>query len=383
MQTETVKGAPGRRMIVAGVVAGMLWVATGTVSHLLTQGSGTLARLGSLMPAVIPSSIWNWPVLWAPTVIGLGTVGVALASVGVASLIRRGAASAGLIGTWFSVVVAASAVGAAIDVFGVLADLPLVGLLAFSSSFGDVAAIGALWGLIAGWVPALVAVRAPRTDPRAPRSRAWLPIAAGAVLVLFVVVGLAGARVARTDNAQQAAVAGGTAPPQGGALPDPYAQGNAVPTVAPTSDESGSTTCTPAVATLLKGDPDAATGHRSLAIRLMNFSDQPCTIEGYPDVAFGDQNSHDLAVAIEHGGSFMTTDPGAQPVEVPPGGTVIASLGWDANATAGALVTTTLYAAPLAGMDRGSWPLDLDIVEGSTVSVTAWQPDTTGGGSSS
>ena len=124
---------------------------------------------------------------------------------------------------------------------------------------------------------------------------------------------------------------------------------------------------------LLKGEPDAATGHRGLAITLSNFSDEPCVIEGYPDVAFGDQNAHLLAAVVEQGSSFMAQDPGPAHIELPAGGSAVTYLGWDAASPHGALVTTTVYAAPTAGMERGSWPIDLDIIEGSTVKVTAWQ----------
>ena len=92
-------------------------------------------------------------------------------------------------------------------------------------------------------------------------------------------------------------------------------------------------------------------------------------------MAFGDQNQHLLEVTLDHGGSFMAQDPGPQRIEVPAGGYAISVLGWDAASTQGALVTTTVYAAPTAGMTRGSWPIDLDIVEGSTVAVTAWAID--------
>ena len=92
-------------------------------------------------------------------------------------------------------------------------------------------------------------------------------------------------------------------------------------------------------------------------------------------VAFGDQNAHLLDVTVEQGGSFMAQDPGAQRIEVPAGGYAVTYLGWDAASPHGALVTKTVYAAPTAGMVRGSWPIDLDIVEGSTVAVTAWAID--------
>ena len=75
----------------------------------------------------------------------------------------------------------------------------------------------------------------------------------------------------------------------------------------------------------------------------------------------------------------MTADPGVQRVEI--SAEAITYTGWDAAATDGELVATKLYAAQYAGAVRGSWPVSVDVVEGSTVSVTAWvlQPAQTTG----
>ncbi|MDF2920972.1 MAG: hypothetical protein K0S70_5190, partial [Microbacterium sp.] len=160
-----------------------------------------------------------------------------------------------------------------------------------------------------------------------------------------------------------------------GALPDPDALGVPVPETADAVVPDDPQWCTEDRATVLKGEPDAATGHRGMPLRLFNFSEEPCVIEGYPDIAFGDQNGHLLDVTIEHGGSFMAQDPGPQRIEIPAGGEAVTVLGWDAASPHGALVTNTVWAAQTPGMVRGSWPLELDIVEGSTVAVTAWTVD--------
>ena len=248
--------------------------------------------------------------------------------------------------------------------------------------FGAAAAAGALWGLAAGWMPGLVArvpAPAPADSAAAPpiRRPVWL-LPAAAIAVVAVIAGGVVADQARTAAIQAEADAQREIEAQNtfGALPDPNAQGEPVPTAAAASGELDPQWCAPDKATLLKGEPDAATGHRGLAIQLLNFSEEPCVIEGYPDVAFGDQNAHLLAVTIEEGSSFMTQDLGPQRIEVPAGGYAVTSLGWDAASPHGALVTKTVYAAPTAGMERGSWgPIDLDIVEGSTVAVTAWALD--------
>lgn len=69
----------------------------------------------------------------------------------------------------------------------------------------------------------------------------------------------------------------------------------------------------------------------------------------------------------------MAEDAGPQRIEVAPLSSVKAIIGWDANSPHGALVAHTLHTAIRAGDERGSWPIQLDIIEGSTVSVTAWR----------
>ncbi|MDQ1175981.1 hypothetical protein QE416_000717 [Microbacterium sp. SORGH_AS 421] len=50
-------------------------------------------------------------------------------------------------------------------------------------------------------------------------------------------------------------------------------------------------------------------------------------------------------------------------------------LGRDAASPHGAPVTHTVWAAQTGGRVRGSRPIELDIVEGPTVAVTAWLVD--------
>ena len=60
----------------------------------------------------------------------------------------------------------------------------------------------------------------------------------------------------------------------------------------------------------------------------MNFSPEPCVLEGYPDLAFEDQNGSELSVTLVHGGSFLIDDLGPTPVVVPAGGSAISYVGW-------------------------------------------------------
>lgn len=108
------------------------------------------------------------------------------------------------------------------------------------------------------------------------------------------------------------------------------------------------------------------------ALQLVNTSDAPCTVNGYPDVAYGDQNGHLLDVTIEHGHSFMAQNPGAEPITLQPGDAVLAVIGWDANSVHGQLAARSLWVAAYPGATRLTWDVSRDIIPGTTVYVTAW-----------
>jgi len=367
-----------RRLLASSGLAAALWLLVVLIRWGFSQIPGGAAQLANLVPQVAPRGLlWGESGGWLVLAIALGAVAVALVHAFVTTVAGRGRAL--FLPAWFAAVAAGAVVGLAFDVAVSWESLAMFGprgLLV--GEFGAGAASGALWGLAAGWMPGLV-VRAPAEAPasaRDDRRPGWLLPAAAVAVVAVIAGGVA------ADNARTAAIAAETAARQEaetavtfGAMPDPNATGVPVPSRAEASTELDPNWCTPDKATVLKGEPDAATGHRGMPIQLMNFSDQPCVIEGYPDIAFEDQNGHLLAVTIEQGSSFMAQDPGPQRIEVPAGGYAVTYLGWDAASPHGALVTKTVYAAQTAGMERGSWPIDLDIVEGSTVAVTAWQVD--------
>jgi len=367
-----------RRLLASSVLAAALWLLVVIVRWAFSQIQSGAAQLAGLVPELVSSSLlWGESGGWLIVAIAVGAVAVALVHALVAVLAGRSGVV--FLAAWFATVAAGALVGLAFDVAATWSSLAMFGprgLLV--GEFGAAAASGALWGLAAGWMPGLVA-RAPAQAPAyagEARRLGWLLPAAVVAVVAVVAGGVA------SDNARTAAIAAENAARQEaeaavtfGALPDPNAPGVPVPTKAEASVDLDPQWCTPDKATVLKGEPDAATGHRGMPIRLMNFSEEPCVIEGYPDIAFGDQNQHLLAVTIEQGGSFMAQDPGPQRIEVPAGGYAVTYLGWDAASPHGALVTKTVYAAQTAGMERGSWPIDLDIVEGSTVAVTAWAID--------
>lgn len=372
-------GPPERRFpltpLVVGLVAGALWFASGAINGAFSWNGVLSGSIGAVFPPTIFTNVWAWPPVWGALFALTGVVSVAagaaaLSLLSVGSQTRRAA----IITVWFAIVAAGTAVGFAADAATILSSWPPSRLQTALNGLGDHAAIGAYWGLVQGWIPAVIAARAHESAAsRTGRSTPWLPVTATALgLVALIAVGVGGQRAAYTAAVQAEAVAEGHTE-ESGALPDPYAEGSPLATVAPADPNRQEDWCTPEQAMLLLGSADAATGHRVLSIDLMNFSETPCVVQGYIDIAFADQNGNELSVEIEHSGSFLTTDAGPARIEIPAGGSAIARLGWSSNPTADALVASTLFAAPYPGATRGSWPVSLDITEGSTVAVTAWE----------
>ncbi|KQO10340.1 hypothetical protein ASF06_09230 [Agreia sp. Leaf244] len=378
--------SPGRRIDVAWLAAAMaavLWVASGAINGALVWNGFLGGSIGAVLPDTIPLFVWARTPLWAALAALIGACAIVVAHRLVVGVVGETSSSrTRFVIVWFATIAAGALVGFAADATTIIDAFPPGRLQMLLNGLGTQAAIGAYWGLVQGWVPALMLAvlarrraRVPRTstDGREPSRRGLAILSAVVVVALATVVGIgvAGVRDANRAAVQQDAVANGF-DESSGALPDPYAEGVPVPTVAPDAASPAADWCTPDQAAMLIGEPDAATGHRVLSVKLMNFSDAPCVVDGYPDFAFADQNDHLLDVTIEHGSSFVATDPGPQRVEIPAGGSAITYLGWDAAATGGQLVATKMFGAQYAGAVRGSWPVDLDVVAGSTVAVTAW-----------
>jgi len=395
-------GAGPSVLIAVPVAAAVLWTLSGALGVALTWHDLLPSSVTAVLPATLPFSPWVQPLGWGVTETLLAAVVVAVVVRLVLPVADRTTdRTTRFVVAWFAIVVAAAVAGLTVDIATVVGGLPAPRLRMIADGLGTQAATGAWWGVVQGWLPALLVRRASRPTVVPARPGAAEPVVdgglradraatrprrrtarTGTVLVAFVVAaavvasGAAGLRAARVASAQDAATAEG-ADPARGALPDPYAEGTPVPTAAPgEGSDRDPSWCTEDQAMLLLGDPGAGLGHRSQTIRLTNFSDAPCVVEGYPDVAFADQNGHELAVTVEHGGSYLAADPGPTRFELPAGASAVTTLGWGAGATSDALVARTLWAAPFPSDRRGSWPVDLDVVAGTTVSVTAWALET-------
>ena len=372
-----------RRRVLASGLAAVLWLASGLINSAFTWNSVLSGSVGGVMPATVPGVFWGAPSVWSAAVALVGAVSVAIAHYAVTrSVPVQLGRSATVIIAWSAAVGAGAVVGLASDFATIAAALPAARLQWLLDGLGNQAAVGAYWGLVQGWLPALLVASTAslgagtsRPDGAQARPRAGRAVLSGAVVLVLLGVGslgFASQRAAHVASIQEDAIANGF-DEESGALPDPYAEGTSVPTVKPHAPDRDPALCGDDQAMVLLGDGDAATGHRTQSIELMNFSDTVCSAEGYIDIAFADQNGHALSVKLVRGGSFMTTDAGPERIDIPAGGRAIARLGWNANSTNGELVATTLYAAPFAGDTRGSWPVQTDIIDGSTVNITAWE----------
>lgn len=371
---SSVVGSKKRVWLISATV-GALWLVVVALSAAVS-----LTRFARVQEVVLPAGvtpyIWSWAFPWPVLLPIAGAIAVTLVHAAILQIVRGSERSVATV--WLATVVAGAAAGLTVDVVLVFASLVTDGWAMWALELGSRAAVGAYWGLIYGWVPALIARRLARRDDargavETPSRRGW-PIYAAAALAGLVLLG--GAQVLGDEATQvqlrAESAASEPAPADGSVRPDPDAPGDRVPELVEGGGVIGDGACTPERAMVLIGDVSGATGHRGLRLELMNFSDTPCTIDGYPDVAFGDQNDHLLDVTVERGGSFMAPDPGQALIEIPAGSSAVAYLGWDANSTQGALVARTVWAAVLEGEVRGSKPIESDVVEGATVSVTAW-----------
>lgn len=378
------------RLATAGGLAALLWLGSGALSHLL-RGTRLSQPAELVLPVAVPGMMWAWPGAWGAIGIAVNVLTVAVLSWALLTLTAQSSRPS-IFSAWLMILLATTAAGVAVGVGQLVAHIPLMGFSAFNLDPVQFLLGGAYWGVLYGWIPAKIAVQgAHRAKNQAvlqptnaealvevlrPIAHWWVAGFAILAIAALTTVTTLGVRAERVAN-QQVMIEDGPELPDGVTV-DPYAAGDPPPESIAAEGTRKPEWCTPEQAMLLLGTPDSASGHRVQPIRLMNFSEEECVVEGYPDIAFADQNGNLLDVVLIRGGSFMATDSGSLPVTVPPGGYAVTYLGWNANSTHNELVVTTIHAAQVAGDKRGSWSGQpgLDIIEGSEVFVTAWAPGT-------
>ncbi|ALX66544.1 DUF4232 domain-containing protein [Microbacterium sp. XT11] len=417
------------RGVLGGVVLAILWVGGSWLSYLLAGAGGSLSTLALLVPSPGARGVFGSPLAWALLVQALMVVVLIVGftvlaprlSPGDPSDVPPGAPARGTVpptpamaptagaafaGGWLAAILVAFAIGAAQDVGSFLVWLGPFGVHGALRTMGA-ASMTAWWAVLVGWIPALVWARSRRrvavpaavapapaaasvpdsvSAPGPGRASVSKPLASHAsgvrwavtsaiaamALILVPVATAAGDAATQQQLREDQAVSEAQADPDGAAAPDPDAPGEPVPTAAPDGTPSPDGFCTAEDTTIMAPAPDAATGHRGQYLQVVNVSEEPCTFDGYPDVAYGDQNGHLLDVTVEHGRSFMAEDPGAAAFTLQPGDSATAAIGWDANSVHGQLAARSLWLAVRPGEQRLSWEVSLDIVPGATVHVTAW-----------
>jgi hypothetical protein len=350
----------------------VLWFTAAALHAMLTTSSTWPSALASL---VFPSSIsgWRWagPQPWALLVpllsaVAIGSV-VLLGRQHRTRSDRTGPVSFGL--AWLRIILAGAAVGAVLGIAGVLVDWPPPRVWFAFDGIADAASAGALWAVVWGWAPALWIALA--TAPRASaehgimhRTKGEWAALAGAVLAFVALLIVAGQPATRPSYAHEAA---------GTPTPTPTAAVHTVPAVAPNAPAPDPQWCTEDQAQVGLLGTDGALGHRVLTVQVTNRSGVDCQVNGYPDIAFGGAGDALLRVHLVHGDSAVTADPGPTAVVLSAGQSAVAQLGWDTQANDPDSRVRFLHLAPYQGFERAQLPVDVDIVAGASVAVTAWQ----------
>lgn len=370
----------GSAATAAAAAAGIGWLLSGALFAALSWFGvlpASLARM--LVPETVVATAWRAVMPW-PLVIPLLSV---LTLLGLLLLLLRlavprpAADRPGLMSVWLCVVLASFLTSALWSAGSILAQWPPPRAAMLFDAAGTALLSAGYWGIVWGWVPALAWVRVGRRGPdeegtvpagAAPHRRlpAGAPVAATAVVaVLLVAAAPLSGSATRAASLAQARPAPAPSP-----TPSPVVYGS--PAVGPSLQAADPAWCRSEQVRITLGEPDAATGHRGMPLRLLNTGGTPCVLNAYPDVAFNDTAGWAMDILAVHGGSFMTTDRGAGPVTVAPGATAEAFLGWNAMAGAGDTRVGTILVAPFSGVPRTSLAADLDMVSGGYVAVTAW-----------
>ncbi|WP_228067166.1 DUF4232 domain-containing protein [Microbacterium paludicola] len=323
--------------------------------------------LPTIVPAHAGYTVAPWPALICLTL--LVTLGFALAAVSISVL--RGSRGMGrrwvrVILLWVGVVVVAVGV-VGIAQFGEwLLWTERAGGLggSFLRTFTLPALMeAARWGLIWGWIPALVAVlNGPQRPGR--RRRGIL------ILALMVAAAVAGACLAAATRGAALSATTEVAQPEPSEQPAPVATDPPSDVAAtPAPDFPGRCSAEDVVVTI--AGSDAASGTRYLAFEARNVSAEACDLSGLPDLAFASPEGNAIRPMIAPRDSTSTGGPiGAGAVTLDPGGAARADLVW--RAPTGRPSELTVLMAPWAGAQRTPATETLDIVDGAEMTLTPW-----------
>lgn len=353
--------------ILPPLVAGLLW--------LITSGLGaTLAYLEVLPVALVQVVLPNGaPTAWlaaAPLNLvepsAAAVLVAALVAVGGAVLRRRSrhGAPASFATWWFVVALAATVAGLLAGIGEIVGAWPPLRARMVFDPLPPYLQSAALWGVVWGWLPALVARRVgAAASARARRSALPLTAALAALAAVAVVVAPALPTVPAPST-------------EAAPNPAPTRDGPTVPPVAPGHHVVPAAWCSDAQVEVAVVRGDAAMGHRESVLSVTNRTGVDCSVRGYPDLVFADATDALLPVHVVHGDSFMAKDAGPTTVLLKAGQRAISTVGWDAQANDPENTARYVHLAAYAGAERAALPFTGDVVRGCSVGLTAWRAAT-------
>ena len=373
------KGLTAGSAWIAGF-AGLGWLLSGLLNGwLITRPTFLPVPFVQLLfPETIALATWRTADIWPVFIPVLSTLTLmlftagALLFIGPLDALNPAQRRLRFFATWMCVVIASFATTVLSSAGEIIATWPPPRLAwLFQGVESDLLSAG-YWGIFWGWVPVLAGAFIAKQ--RQPGSRQRTSFSVPRLLVAVPAVLAAGALVIAIPQAQRETTAQGaveppTVAPPASPEPDPIGS----PSVSYATQPAGKNWCDGKDATISLSEPDAATGHRGMGFSLTNNGSKPCVLESYPDVSFDNVDGWVIDVLVVHGGSFMTDDPGITRVMLAPGESAEAFMGWNAMAAAGDTRVGSMLLAPYAGTLRQKATVDLDIIDGGTVSVTAWQ----------
>lgn len=194
-------------MLGAAAVAAALWLVSGLV-HVAFASNVYVDRLLRLgIPTPTMAQFWSWPFPWSILTLLLAVISVAAVFLVVLNLVtRKPRTGPAFASAWFAVIVAGVVTGLAIDAIVLMSSVQAVGSRALATASIEYAIIGAYWGFVQGWIPALIASREVKEDDAQappPRMRtAWFVRIAVVALAALVVTGMLGADAQRRAAAR-------------------------------------------------------------------------------------------------------------------------------------------------------------------------------------
>jgi Protein of unknown function (DUF4232) len=129
--------------------------------------------------------------------------------------------------------------------------------------------------------------------------------------------------------------------------------------------------CTAADVTVSAKGGDAGAGHRSSVFVLTNTTQAPCSVDGYPGMAFLDASGAVVRGTVERGDSYLFSDPGPSLVVLQPGDAASYSLGWSEANGATCATSTKVQVTPPDDTNHATLLSQVVVCPGRPVTVSA------------